>query len=142
MKQGLTWFTNAINRRVFLRRTAAGIFGLASALSVGQRLVFASAPCTAPYGGGRCPTGACGSGTYSWECVGNYEYTCAYSTTTCNPEPDQCSADGSCWHPVSQCNPNCTGCNNCTCCDCYCCYPTGSCFYCYCYGPCPSCAGC
>lgn len=127
MKQKLTWLTNQVNRRDFLRRTAAGTFGVLAGLSIGKTgplNVFATTMCTGPYGSGQCPWYACGSGSYSWECTGSSILWCEYSTTdTCKPTSDQCNADGNCWHPCGY---------SCTCCDCYCCDEQGACGYCFC----------
>lgn len=117
MKQGMQWLTIQIDRRRFLRTTAATAFGLLAGLSVGRTSVLATPPCTGPYGSGQCDAVYCGSGSNSWQC--NYSSYCQYWTNAWYP--------GACWHDPAG--------TNCTCCDCYCCPPWG-CFYCYCYGGC------
>ena len=113
MKSFLERTALEFNRRAFLRRTAAGTFGLLAGLNVGRREVLA-AGCTGPNGGGSCRlSGSC-------LCSGSRCASC--SGATCSNLYGYCDSDN-CWTSGAH-----------RCCDCKCCANSGSCIYCYCHG--------
>lgn len=116
MKTALRWTAIEIGRRKFLYSLVTSTFGIAAALTVGQRGVYASCPCAAPQGGGYCGDELCGGNPCGSHNYGSYQVYC--SLTTC------CCAGGTgCW-----------SCPGYSCCDCYCLETLGnSYYYCYCH---------
>jgi hypothetical protein len=99
-----------INRRTFLGRALAAVFGVFAGLSVGVPAVQAG-PCSGPHGSGYCGSGPCAGS----RCGSTNKINCRYLYGYCDAD--------ACWRSGAH-----------RCCDCRCATITGYVFDCYCHG--------